>query len=241
MLAGGKRRTADTALVSLYRYGAVTVDGSEFQCLAAPPASAHPLEHELWERLRYCPSGMPPSRACLLLPEALRRLEDRLEALDLLLERARQRWCLAVALIAPALAVFRIVSGESSDESADFLVLVSMVAIATALVVFARPPVRTLRGQRLLEAMRRRRSTLRRSWHRKDTAETPLAGWAVAMFGLASLQDTPLAELAKTLRARDASVAASSGAGGAGLGSGCSGGGCGGGGCGGGGCGGSGS
>lgn len=233
VLAGGTQRAADVVLVNLYRYGAVTCHRAKFWCLDAPPASAHALEHGLWEGLRCWPSGLPLARVRLLLAGSLAELERRLEALDLIVTRRRTLLCLGAALIAPALGIGRIVSGVTRDRPVGLLVLLCGVAIATACVLFTRTPLRTVRGQRLLAAAQSRHVALRKGWHREDTAQAPLPGLAVALFGATILDGTPLAELSQTLRRRPESAVVDGGggdaAGGCGGSGGCGGcGGCGG-------------
>ena len=157
--------------------------------------------------------------------------------------RGAMTFATLAALTAPAVGAVKIVVGLSRDKPVGFLVAACVVSTVLALVLFARKPHRTRRGDAALEWLKGTHGALR-SRPRAAVGDAMMLG--VALFGLDFLADTPLNPLAKTLRpGHDAGFhgsgggcGSSGGASSCGAGSGCGGGGgcggCGGGGCGGG-------
>jgi uncharacterized membrane protein YgcG len=145
---------------------------------------------------------------------------------------------LAVAGIAIVVGGMKIFIGISRERPVEYLELLSFVTMIVALVAFARKPMRSRYGDRVLEQLRDQYGHLRHVGHHNFAVDPDSLVLAVGLFGMGALAGSELGYLTTALRTPPASSSGcNSSTSGCGGGSSCGGGGGdgGGGGCGGGG------
>jgi uncharacterized protein (TIGR04222 family) len=228
-LNGGAVHAVNAAIASLCHRGVLRVHQADATVSVLLPEAriAHPLE----QSVLLAAGGSWSRREVRDLREAARgtvgKIGDGLKQLRLVANDAEARAAvaagLAVALFVPAMGVVKILVGLSRDKPVTFLVLACVVSVVIALAAFARRPLRTRRGDAVLESLRSGNVRLRGDTKR-PSAEAFALG--VALFGLGYLGGTDLAFLEKSLVPKNTTTA-SGGCGGSSCGGGC-GGGCGG-------------
>lgn len=247
-LAGGKQAAVHAALAALVQAKVLEVRKAAgktlgmscskgYEVAAAQPLAddAAPLERALCNaagdgapilKLQRSVDGEALKLAAPLVLHGLAPSEELI---------SKARWWPAMTLMAvAAFGIVKIFVGLSRHRPVLFLVL-AVIGTMVAAAFQLRRPVRTAAGNRLLNVLRNKHSSLRyESPGRFSSGEMALAA---ALFGSAVLIGGPLGDLRRAL----AATQSQGGSGSSGCGSGCGGGGCGGGGCGGGGCGGCGS
>lgn len=222
LLAGGRRRMADSLLADLYVRGAlVEADKGKLHVAA--------------RNLPVSPGGkaLLAIDAPVTLAEARRaihihadRVAARLRRAGLLL-RPEEHNRLRLLAVAPfgalfALGLYRQRAGSALDEPTGFLVVLLVVTVALAVLRFASCDPRTAAGVAVVQAMRARSGRFSRA-PRPDEA-----AMAVALFGTGVLVGTPW-EPVHALRQQGSGDGGGSADGGSSDGgSGCGGGGCGG-------------
>lgn len=239
-LSGGKRRATEAAVVRLSDERLIDIGPRKLSLSAVWPRpetdSDHPLDEAVLEA---ADRELPIAGLWAATRRATATLERRLQTLELVLEPGR-RWLatllpLLLALVIPLAGVYKIYVGLERGRPVGFLAVACLAAVGLSLLAFARPPLRTRRGNATLRQLEREHAASSASPDAAQTEQGALVN-AVALLGLGAVAGTTLAPLQHYLAG--ASGRQRSAGDGSSCGSSCGSSGCGGGGCGGGGCGG---
>jgi len=221
LLAGGRRRMADSLLADLYvRGGLVPCEKGRLAVvqrdLPASPAGRAPLANN-------APLSLSDAYKAVLGDAD--RVAARLRRAGLLLrpeQQARLRWLSITPLAALfMLGLYRQRAGSTAGEPTGFLVVLLIVTVVLAVIRFARIDPRTAAGVAIVKDLRAQNGRSARAPRAEEAA------LAVALFGTAVLVGTPW-EPVHAMRKKDGDGDGgdSDGDGGSGCGGGC--GGCGG-------------
>jgi uncharacterized protein (TIGR04222 family) len=233
LLAGGRERAVETALVRLLRNDWVAArPGGGFDVTGKPPGALHDLQADVYREI---------SRKNGTI-EALRKVKsvflDRAEAglakRGLLLARGsgeaicqRAAKCLPFAAVI-VLGAARLAIGISRGRPGAFLALFLLVSLIILGIKFFNLPLRSAQGERTLQQLKRKNAALQTTVRRR-IAEVGDGGLllAVALFGPQVLASSELAWMHESfvMRRQDSS---DGGTGGGSCSGGCGGGGCGG-------------
>jgi uncharacterized protein (TIGR04222 family) len=252
-LNGGPVLAVNTAVACLAERGLIDVRRSDATLRAKPDAVAaaagaalEPLERHVLSAA-YGTAARKVSEVRAAVAPQVRAIADDLEGQGLLIPAARgasaQLVCTLVALTVPAVGVAKILVGLWRDRPIGYLAAMVVISVPVALLLFARRPHRTRRGDLALDHLRTTHGDLKSRVRRLVSATTPAAAagdpalaLGMGLFGLALLDGTDLSSLKRVLTPQGGRADGSgSGCGGGGCGTSCGGGGGGGGGCGGGG------
>jgi uncharacterized protein (TIGR04222 family) len=142
---------------------------------------------------------------------------------------------LLIAFGAIAVGVIKICIGAGRGKPIGFLIALCVVSLLISLIALARRPLRSRKGDAVLEKLKERHIGPRQVG--RNISALPAAEFAsvVGLFGMTALAGTELSDLRRSLQppSCSSSIGCGSSCGGGGCGGGCGGGGCGGGGCGG--------
>ena len=130
-------------------------------------------------------------------------------------------FCLLVGLI-------KILVGLNRDRPVGFLMMGCVAYLVVSLIVFVRPPLRSRKGDAVLEELKARHTDLKNSTNNFDSLSSMEFTTGMGLFGLTFLADTSLADLRKSLQpppTTGGNSGSSCGSGCSGGGSGCGGGG----------------
>lgn len=241
-LAGGARLPIHAAVAALVKEDAIHVSKSKHTLSRKDqvPEQAHPLERAVHAHVA-CSGEMTLSELGRIDSKSLTRLHQELEEQGLLVAPAEA----GLARVLPTLLVLavtllgmiKVAVGVARDRPVLFLVLGCVATAVVAFAGFARPVLRSRRGDRLLARLRAEHAPLASTAHaRAEALAASDVTLAVGLFGIGILATGPYADLRAARKASDTAGWSShcgSGCGGGGGGGGCGGGGCGGGGCGG--------
>ena len=226
-LAAGKNRAMLAAVGSLADRGALRLDEKEHRLRRdVRSGNAHPFEAAVHDAASVDPgSTFAELSAKCSVSSAFAPIEDRLRQLGLLPTGDQGLhaclWPTLIALLAPVMAITRIVLGISRDKPVGILIFAFVVSLAISLS-FAVRPHRTRRGDAVLARLKEKYAEMETRSHLGEQSFDPLVlPLAVGLFGTGVLANTRLANLEKKLQTSD-------GCGGGGCGGGCGGGGCGG-------------
>jgi len=241
-LSGGARRATEAAVVRLSDERLIDIGPRKLSLSAVWPRPKPDLsEHEEDQPLENAVLSAAEREVTIaqLWPAARRAaapLRRRLESVELLLDQGQRflaTLCpLLIALLVPAAGVYKIFVGLDRGRPVAFLVLACIVSTILSLVLFARPPLRSRRGDAVLRELKREHASNQQS--EEQPAGSSLVH-SVALLGLGAVAGTTLAPLQEYLgvpRRRpgdggDSSCGSSCGSSDGGVG-GCGGGGCGG-------------
>jgi uncharacterized protein (TIGR04222 family) len=229
-LAGGAATALDSALTSLIARGCVELDGDGRTLLARRPAPslAPAFEHDVY--------GQIARTGKLELRELREQASVLTQALAGQLLKAelvtagRSTFPLLVALVAPVVGTFRILSRLGSDKPISLLVLLTVVATLLAVWAFRPRRERTALGDATLARARAVHEPLQGRASAVDLAESGTLPIMFSLFGTAAILGLP--EWTSLFDRRTASHTDSgcgtscggdSGDGGGGCGSGCGG------------------
>jgi uncharacterized protein (TIGR04222 family) len=241
-LSGGARRATEAAVVRLSDERLIDIGPRKLSLSAVwPRPKLEPAEHDEDQPLESAVLSAAEREVTIaeFWPAARRAaapLRRRLESVELLLDRGQRlvaTLCpLLIALLVPAAGVYKIFVGLDRGRPVAFLVLACIVSTILSLILFARPPLRSRRGDAVLGRLKREHAS-------NEPSEEQPAGnslvHSVALLGLGAVAGTTLAPLREYLgvpRKRpgdggDSSCGSSCGSSDGG-GGGCGGGGCGG-------------
>jgi uncharacterized protein (TIGR04222 family) len=241
MLADGKARAVETALVRLARRNVLVpaADGDGFELGAAGAASPAPplegVEKDVYRAIEKKRGGIDALRK--LSSASAARMEARLQRLGLLLAAdSEEATCLRRAaawpmLLVIGLGVAKILVGIARARPVVLLIVLVLVAVVILAFKYFRLPRRSTQGEAALADLRRQNAALESTAQRRgeDLADSDLM-LAVALFGTSILASSALAWMHPAfISKRDQSGGSSCGSSGGGCGSGSScGGGCGG-------------
>ena len=218
LLSGGVARAADTALVELVVAGAVRLDPKRPKI--SFETTSEPLPQEL-AGLRGSFAGVT-TRAMFhkaVMPQlqtikaglGRRRLTPSAEEAQRL-----SRYTLGVLAVPIMIGIAKIIVGLSRDRPVGILTVLVLGTMVLAIVLAARPPLRTRAGTAALDEHRDRHARAARA---PLEGELPLA---FALTGAAVLAGTALAPLARQIRADGSGCGGDGGGGGGGGCGGCS-------------------
>ncbi|MBX3415678.1 MAG: TIGR04222 domain-containing membrane protein [Pirellulales bacterium] len=240
-LAGGMRRTINTALAELVHRGHLESDGKTpptFAQRTRPGADSHAIEQKVYHSFDGQQQGGTVQTAQRDGDAYCETILQKLREAGLVVS-SEANWLavlipLSIFMGLTAFGYWKISVGMSRERPIGFLVTACVITLLVGLVGFTHFLHRTVRGDRHLESLRSTFANVRdefKQQHQSDfvptgasTAAYPLV---LGLFGLDLLRSTPHSDLAQSLGERAASS-------GSGCSSGCGGSGCGGGGCGGG-------
>ncbi|MFO0899957.1 MAG: TIGR04222 domain-containing membrane protein [Pirellulales bacterium] len=239
-LSGGKRRAIEAAVVRLSDERLIDIGPRKLSLSAVWPRPETETDDPLDEAvLEAAERELPITGLWAAARRATAPLESRLQTLELVLEPG-QRWLatllpILLALVVPLAGVYKIYVGLERSRPVAFLVIACLAVAGVSLLVFARPPLRTRRGDATLRQLKREHAANSAAPDADQTEQGSLVN-AVALLGLGAVAGTTLAPLQHYLGG--AAGQRRSPGDGSSCGSSCGSSGCGGGGCGGGGCGG---
>ena len=242
-LSGGARRATEAAVVRLSDERLIDIGRRKLSLSAVwPRPKLEPAEHDADRPLEAAVLSAAEREVAIaeLWPAARRAtkpLQRRLESLELLLDQGQRLWAtlfpLLIALLVPAAGAYKIFVGLDRGRPVAFLVIACLASAGLSLLLFARPPLRSRRGDAVLRQLTREHAA-------NEQGEVQPAGsslvHSVALLGLGAVAGTTLAPLQEYLgvprrRLGDgsgSSCGSSCGSSGGGGGGGCGGGGCGG-------------
>jgi uncharacterized protein (TIGR04222 family) len=199
-LAGGKARALQAAIAALADQGAIQAGGSRGTIAPSAPTSANrtPLQDQILASANQL--GFLPVRLLGGYRFAeLDRIGQRLKSEGLLVADDQATlavfFSLLVATVPPLVGLVKICVGVSRDRPVGFLAILCLVSVVLNLVFFARRPLRSRFGDRVLGEIRARYDylgSLGSSQHEPTPEET---GISVGLFGLTTLAGGSLAYL----------------------------------------------
>lgn len=234
-LAGGADRAIDAAIARLVHSQVLAVDTSQGRLTKKRdvPVDAPKLERAI-VLAAAAEGGAKIADVREAAKTGLEPIRERLEELGLVVDSrtATPRiFPLVVALIVPLVGVIKIGVGVSRDRPVGFLVFGTIFAAIVALAAFARPVLRSRRGDRVLARLKDDNAAMEvQIGRRADDLSGDDLMLAVGLFGVGVLSTGPLVDLHSALRkssSANSSWASSCSSTGCGGGGGC-GGGCGG-------------
>jgi uncharacterized protein (TIGR04222 family) len=233
-LNGGKLLTVNTAVATLANQKAIKPDAGNrrLTSLAPKPSFEHALERGVYSAAD-TPYGKTIAEVRNAVKPIVAGIAEDLKAQGLVVSDTAARRAilvpLGIALAAIAVGVVKIIIGIGRDKPVGILTALCIVSLFASLIAFARRPLRSRKGDAVLNRLKERHIGPHRLG--KDSATVPAAEFAtvVGLFGLTALAGTELDDVRRTLQPPASSSGSSCGAS---SGS-CGGGGCGGGGCGG--------
>lgn len=197
-LAGGRERAVDAALVGLLHHEAIAVQGAGgFVPGKGVPQAPQGLQADLYREVVHGRGAIERLRR--LRTAALARMEARLAKDGLLLAAAgSERRCVQLARGAPiaaviALGALKVLIGIARSRPVVLLVVLLVVAsIVLGAKVFGLP-LRSAKGEAVLERLKRRNAALQATTRRRsadlDAASVMLA---VGLFGIEVLANSGL-------------------------------------------------
>lgn len=198
-LAGGRARAIDAALVGLLHRAAIEVrpGGGGFVVGRESGKSLTGLQADLYREIARRSGALEKLRR--LRTASIARMETRLAKDGLLLvASAPQQLCTRLALGLPVAAVIalgaaKVVVGMARQRPVVFLVLLLVVALIVLGTKLFNLPLRSTRGEAVLEKLRRRNAALQATAQRRsgDLDESSLL-LAVGLFGTAVLASNDL-------------------------------------------------
>jgi uncharacterized protein (TIGR04222 family) len=204
-LSGGPTLATNAAVMGLIdrKLVALAPGSGEIKATASGPSAQDlpRIERVIYDRCSTSSPSVGQIRDC-----AAGELEDirsRLEARGLVFERTRSARIrnvpLAAALLIPAVGLIKIIIGISRDKPVGFLVVGAILSLIPILIYFGRSPFRTGPGNTVLSRLRRENSPLRTTQPSQAYKGRNAIPLAVALFGLAALQQTPYAAMSANL------------------------------------------
>ena len=239
-LGRGRRGAIDAAIAALAHREVLKVklDGSRprVKAIAAMPVDLTELEATVYEAAAASKAGELIGPLRRSAAEASERLAEPLRKNELVLDDGQQTFVRFVPtlplLMCLAIGVQKLLVGIGRDKPVEFLILLCVLTLGMLIYGLAGVPHRTRRGDKLLEALRRRNAALEIG-SPKHMAPSDVA-MAFGLFGATILAgDQDLYRAMHSRNNSSSSCGSSSCGGGCGGGSGCGGGGGCGGGCGG--------
>lgn len=237
-LNGGKVLTVNTAIANLVNQKAMRVDAKSgrLTSLVPKPQFCHPLEQLIYAAAEST-DGNTIGNVRLTAISGLTAIAEDLKKRGLVVadDPARKAVLIPglIALAAIAVGVIKIMIGVSRDRPVGFFVALCILFTIISLVAFARRPVRSRYGDKVLEQLRAKHVGPRELGRNASSISAPEFASVVGLFGFAALAGSGLEDLRQKLQ-----PPSQVGGGWSGCGSGCGGGSSCGGGGGGGGCGG---
>ncbi len=234
-LAGGDRQAVQAAIAGLAHRDLIACDEKNRTIWTKAPARTDVDSFD--RRLHGLLGGQPHSFEAVhtMARPVLASIRSNLEQLGLLESgdvRARVGMASAVVMLtAVVLGVAKISVGVSRGRPVSFLVILTIIATYAAFSFLMNPPRRSRTGDEMLRSLRKRYAALEATARsRAESVTADDLALTVGLFGVAILERTPHASLARTMVPAPSSGDGSSGSCGS---SGCGGGGGGCGGCGG--------
>jgi uncharacterized protein (TIGR04222 family) len=188
-LAGGAERVVDAGMASLLAGGQAKWDTQKKRLDIAHPQQVH--DYPLDEIARAAAAEPSVNRIVRRVDGRLERIRAALLARKLLIDDSR-RWMLGLISALPfalltLLGVTKIIVGMSRDRPVGFLIFLTLISGAVALLVLLKRPVRSRAGDTVLREMNTRHAHARRAPRDTDI------GLAVALAGTAVLAGTAYA------------------------------------------------
>jgi len=229
-LNGGKVLAVNTAIANLTRQKTMRIDAKDrnITSLVPEPNFEHDLEKAVY-RAAESNSGSKIGGVREAAMPVMEGLMANLQARGLVVTDAqarKARWIpLLVVIPVIAVGIAKIFVGLSRGKPIGFLIGLCAVSLIASLIIFARRPLRSRRGDAVLKKMQERHVGARRLGRGLGVISGAEFAGVVGLFGMSALAGTELDDLRKSLMPPGGDAG--------GCGSSC-GGGCGGGGCGGG-------
>jgi uncharacterized protein (TIGR04222 family) len=204
-LAGGPILATNAAILGLLDRKLVSFapGSAELQRTAATNSvlDLHPIERVILDQ---CAASLTSVRQARDVATAeLRKVRADLEQRGLVVERSQseriRNLSLAVVLLIPVIALIKIVVGISRDKPVIFLVFGLFISIVVIVVGFHRRPFRTPVADEILAKRRAEWGGVRTPPASGVASNTTLFPMAVALFGLAALEQTPYASMRSSL------------------------------------------
>lgn len=188
-LAGGTQRVVDAGVASLLAGGQAQWDRKKKRLAIAHPQQVR--DYPLDEIARAAAAEPSLNRVARRVNGRLERIRSGLLARKLLIDDSR-RWMLGFSCALPfalltVLGVAKIIVGLARDRPVGFLIFLTLIAAAAALMLLFNRPERSRAGDRVLREMNTRHAHARRAPRETDI------GLAVALAGTAVLAGTAYA------------------------------------------------